>query len=147
MNTPNLPVKKLNPLATPPTRANSTDAGLDLYSAQNVVIPPRSRLLVSTGIAVAIPVGLVGSIRPRSSLAAKYGVTVLNAPGTIDSGYRGEVKVLLYNTSTYYYEVELGDRIAQLVCEYVALPTPLEVDELPEAVDQRGTGGFGSTGK
>lgn len=147
MNTPKLPFQKLHPSAKVPTRANATDAGLDLTALKSTLIPAGFRILVGTGLAVALPAGLVGSIRPRSGLATNHGVTVLNSPGTIDSGYRGEIKVLLYNSSITDYLVGAGDRIAQLVCEYVALPTPLEVDELPPSPDRRGAGGFGSTGK
>lgn len=142
-----LPFQKLHPSAKVPTRANATDAGLDLTALNSTLIPAGFRILVGTGLAVALPAGLVGSIRPRSGLATNHGVTVLNSPGTIDSGYRGEIKVLLYNSSLTDYLVGAGDRIAQLVCEYVALPTPLEVDELPPSQDTRGAGGFGSTGK
>lgn len=140
-------VKLLNPKATLPTRAHAGDAGLDLYASDWVVIPPLSRRLVPTGIALTIPEGTVGSVRPRSGLALRDGVTVLNSPGTIDRGYTGEVKVGLYNTnSSGAVEISPGDRIAQLVCERISYPEVVEVSELPQSQDGRGDGGFGSTG-
>lgn len=140
-------VKVLNQQATPPTRAHSGDAGLDLYASDWIIIPPLSRRLVPTGIAITIPEGTVGSIRPRSGLAVRHGITVLNTPGTIDRGYTGEVKVCLYNSNENTpISISLGDRIAQLVCEKIAYPEVVIVDELPQSEDGRGGEGFGSTG-
>jgi len=140
-----IPVKRLDPDLPLPQYARASDAGLDLYAAERVVIEPGARALVGTGLAVAIPPGCAGLVLPRSGLALRHGVTVLNAPGLIDAGYRGEVKVLLVNhdpraTAT----LERGERVAQLVVQTVAAVELLEVDELPAS--ERGDGGFGSTG-
>jgi dUTP pyrophosphatase len=127
-----------------PTYARDGDAGADLYADQHVLIPRRGRAVVSTGIAVAIPEGYVGLVHPRSGLAAKHGVTVTNAPGTIDSGYRGEIKVLLVNHSDDHIGFMPGDRVAQLVIQPVVQAEFYEVTELSES--ERGDNGFGSTG-
>lgn len=128
-----------------PEFAHPGDAGADLIAAEGVRLGPGERALVGTGVRIALPEGYAAFVMPRSGLAAKHGVTVVNAPGTVDAGYRGEIKVALLNTDrTQAYEVSAGDRIAQLV----VLPIPpvrfLPVDELPASV--RGEGGFGSTG-
>ncbi|MDY0829384.1 dUTP diphosphatase [Microbacterium sp. BG28] len=128
-----------------PEFAHPGDAGADLIAAEGVRLGPGERALVATGVRIALPEGYAAFVMPRSGLAAKHGVTVVNAPGTVDAGYRGEIKVALLNTDrTQAYEVSAGDRIAQLV----VLPIPpvrfLPVDELPASV--RGEGGFGSTG-
>jgi dUTP pyrophosphatase len=138
-------VKRLDPELPLPHYALASDAGLDLHASQRVVIEPGARALVGTGLAVAIPPGWAGLVLPRSGLALRHGVTVLNAPGLIDAGYRGEVKVLLVNhdpraTAT----VERGERVAQLIVQTVASVELVEVDELPAS--ERGGGGFGSTG-
>ncbi len=129
-----------------PVYAHPGDAGADLTAAERVTIPAAGgRALVATGIRIALPEGFAGLVLPRSGLAAKHGVTVLNTPGLIDSGYRGEVKVLLVNTDpTIDYTVEPGDRIAQLVIQPVAQAFFIPVDELDDHA--RGEGGFGSTG-
>lgn len=128
-----------------PKRAHRGDAGVDLHSAENLVIAPGQRALVKTGIALALPVGTVGLIHPRSGLAAKHGLTIVNAPGTVDADYRGELMVCLLNTDRDTpFEVTRGMRIAQLVVQRVELPDFVEVDELDETV--RGAGGYGSTG-
>ena len=131
--------------ATAPTRAHSADAGLDLYSLQSATVPPGGRELISTGVYVAIPPGYVGLICPRSGLAHKHGLTVLNAPGIIDAGYTGEIKVNLHNTGDEVYLAETGTRIAQLVIT----PTPdarlVQVDTLDAT--ERGDSGHGSTGQ
>lgn len=131
---------------TLPAYAHPGDAGADLTAAERVTLPAGGgRALVGTGIRIALPDGFAGLVLPRSGLAAKHGVTCLNTPGLIDSGYRGEVKVLLVNTDPATdYTVEPGDRIAQLVVQPVAQATFTKVDELDEHV--RGEGGFGSTG-
>ena len=131
-----------------PRRAHPGDAGLDLYARAPAVIESGERAVVGTGVAVAVPDGYAGLVVPRSGLAARYGIGVVNSPGLIDSGYRGEVKVILVNHSRERYAVARGDRIAQLVVLAVATPEVLEVKELGELGDAvRGNGGFGSTGR
>lgn len=129
-----------------PTRAHDHDAGLDLRANENARVSAGGRVLVGTGIAVAIPPGHVGLVCPRSGMAAKFGVTVANAPGVIDAGYRGEVKVNLVNHGRAALDVSKGDRIAQLLVVPVAMPTISHVGDLPAPVDGRGVGGHGSTG-
>ena len=131
--------------ATAPTRAHDTDAGLDLYSSRGCPINPGERRLVSTGVHVAIPPGYVGMICPRSGLAHKAGLTVLNAPGIIDAGYTGEIKVNLYNSDYLSQPVDAGDRIAQLVITPIPGARLVQVDTL-EATE-RGDNGHGSTGE
>jgi dUTP pyrophosphatase len=139
-----LPVLLLHPEAQIPNYATDGDAGLDLRATEPFWIEPGVRRIVPTGIAVAIPAGHVGLIHPRSGLAAKFGITVLNAPGTIDCGYRGEIKVIILNTSALPFSIEIGDRIAQLVIQEYVHAKMVEVSELPAS--ERGEGGFGSTG-
>lgn len=127
-----------------PVYARPGDAGLDLPASQSVTLGPGERRLVPTGLAVAIPESCAGFVLPRSGLAMQKGVTVLNAPGLIDSGYRGEVKVLLVNHGTEAVTLERGERIAQLIIQAVARARLVEVDRLPDS--SRGAGGFGSTG-
>lgn len=136
--------KKLVPEAVVPRQAHPGDAGFDLVSMEKRTIPAGGRALVRTGLAVEIPVGFEGQVRPRSGLALKRGVTVLNAPGTIDSGYRGEIGVILANFGTDSFAIEPGDRIAQLVIAPVANVAVEVAVELSET--ERGGGGFGSTG-
>lgn len=133
--------------ASIPKYMTAGDAGADLYAAESVILKAAGgRELVSTGIAVAIPKGYAGFVQPRSGLANKHGVTCLNAPGLIDSGYRGELKVLLINTDPEEkFEIKVGDRIAQLVIQKVEQVDFVEVTELDET--ERGEGGFGSSGK
>jgi dUTP pyrophosphatase len=129
-----------------PSRAHDGDAGLDLYAAEAATIAPGDRETVATGIAVEIPAGHAGLVLPRSGLAVRHGIALVNAPGLIDSGYRGEIKVLLLNTDrSEPFEVEPGDRIAQLLLTPVADAEPVEVTELAASV--RGDGGFGSSGR
>lgn len=130
-----------------PTRANPDDAGLDLYAAEAATIPAGGgRAGIGTGLAVEIPPGHAGLVLPRSGLAARHGIALVNAPGLIDAGYRGEVRVLLLNTDREQaFEIEPGDRIAQLVLAPVADAEPVEVDEL--SASDRGGGGFGSSGR
>lgn len=139
-----LKIQRLQEDAILPTRAHDTDAGLDLYAAVQVGIPVLGRNLVGTGIAVAIPEGHVGYITPRSGLAFSSGITVLNAPGTVDACYTGEVKVNLVNHGQAPYVVTPGQRIAQLVIHPITLPTVEEVTELPNTA--RGANGHGSSG-
>lgn len=128
-----------------PEYATHGAAGLDLRAAADHVLAPGERALVGTGFAIALPPSCEGQIRPRSGLAARHGITVLNAPGTVDADYRGEVKVLLINLGNEPVEIAAGDRIAQLVVAPVSRLELVEVEVLPETV--RGTGGFGSTGR
>ena len=138
-------VKRLDPGLPLPRYARASDAGLDLHVAERVVIEPGARALVGTGLAIAIPPGCAGLVLPRSGLALRHGVTVLNAPGLIDAGYRGEVKVLLINHDPRTPAIlERGERVAQLVVQTVAAVELVEVEELPTS--ERGAGGFGSTG-
>jgi len=140
-----LAVRRLDPGLPLPAYARPGDAGLDLSAAEPVTLAPGERALVGTGVAVAIPPGYAGLVVPRSGLALEHGVTVLNAPGLVDAGYRGEVKVLLINHGTRPVRFERGERIAQLVLTPVARAEPREVDALPPS--ERGSGGFGSTGR
>jgi dUTP pyrophosphatase len=133
-----------------PTRAHDGDAGVDLFSACDVELAPGERALVPTGIAVAIPHGMVGLIHPRSGLAARVGLSIVNSPGTIDAGYRGEIRVSLINLDTRTpIVISRGDRIAQLLVQRVELPELVEVtsfDEAGLADTSRGAGGHGSSG-
>ncbi|WP_431239743.1 dUTP diphosphatase [Mycolicibacterium aichiense] len=133
-----------------PSRAHDGDAGVDLFSAQDVDLAPGERALVATGIAVAIPHGMVGLIHPRSGLAARVGLSIVNSPGTIDAGYRGEVKISLINLDPATpITIRRGDRIAQLLVQRVELPELVEVasfDEAGLADTTRGEGGHGSSG-
>lgn len=136
--------RKLDSSATIPSQAHPGDAGLDLSSIEDVTIAPGARRLVRTGLAVEIPDGFEGQVRPRSGLALKHGITVLNAPGTIDAGYRGEVGVVLANFGEAPFAVEKGMRIAQLVIAAVARVTIEVADSLSSS--ERGEGGYGSSG-
>lgn len=128
-----------------PAYAHPGDAGADLRSAVDLTLAPGERALVPTGIAMALPEGYVGLVHPRSGLAARHGISVVNAPGTIDAGYRGEIQVCLVNTDrTEPFSVRRGDRIAQLVIQRFETARFVEADDLPESV--RGDGGYGSTG-
>lgn len=129
-----------------PSRAHAGDAGLDLYACEPAHIGPGERWSVGTGVAVEIPEGHAGLVLPRSGLAKKHGIALVNAPGLIDSGYRGEIRVLLLNTDpAETFRVEPGDRIAQLVISPIALADPVEVEALADSA--RGDGGFGSSGR
>ena len=131
--------------ASLPGYAHPGDAGMDLRSSEEIVIPAGERRTVGTGVAIALPAGYVGLVHPRSGLAAKHGVTVLNAPGTVDAAYRGEIKVTLLNTDrTQDFRVLVGDRIAQLVVQSFQNVKFIQVDRLPDS--HRGEAGFGSTG-
>ena len=141
-----LPVTLLSDDARLPTRAHDGDAGLDLHAAESVTLGPGERASVGTGIAVEIPAAHAGLVLPRSGLAARHGIALVNSPGLIDSGYRGELKVLLLNTDrTETFTVQPGDRIAQLLVAPFALAVPTEATEL--AGSARGAGGFGSSGR
>ncbi len=139
-----LPVRRLRPDAQVPTRAYAGDAGIDLAACERVELAPGERALVPTGLAVAIPAGYAGYVQPRSGLATKHGISIVNTPGLVDSGYRGELLVNLLNTDPREaFVVEPGMRIAQLVVLAVPAVEPVEVDELPDS--ERGDRGFGSS--
>ena len=139
-----LPIQRLRDDAVIPERAYEGDAGLDLSACERVEIGPGERAVVGTGLAVAIPEGHAGFVQPRSGLASRHGITIVNTPGLVDSGYRGELRVVLLNTDRdQAFVVEPGMRIAQLVVMPVAEPDPIEVDELPAT--ERGVRGFGSS--
>jgi len=141
-----LPVAKLRDDATLPTRAHEGDAGLDLYACEAAHLGPGERWSVGTGVAVEIPAGHAGLVLPRSGLAKKHGIALVNAPGLIDAGYRGELRVLLLNTDpAETYRVAPGDRIAQLVVTPIVLAEPAETTSLADSV--RAAGGFGSSGR
>ena len=127
-----------------PSYAKPGDAGADLRSTADLVLAAGARALVGTGVRIAMPNGYVGLVHPRSGLAAKNGITVLNSPGTVDAGYRGEILVTLINTSDQPFEIKRGDRIAQLIFQRVEQATFIAVSELP--LSERGTTGFGSSG-
>lgn len=139
-----IPVQLLHPRARLPWRAHPGDGGSDLHAVEAIVIPPGERRVVPTGIALAIPEGYAGLVQPRSGLAFKHGIMVVNAPGLIDAGYRGEVRVCLYNSGDVPFSIAPGDRVAQLVVQRVETPEYGAVETLLDT--QRGSGGFGSTG-
>jgi dUTP pyrophosphatase len=137
-------VRLLSAGARLPARAHPDDAGADLHAVERVVVPPGERRDVGTGLALSIPCGYAGLVMPRSGLSFRNGIMVVNSPGLIDAGYRGEVRVCLFNSGTEEFVVEPGDRIAQLVVQAVATPTFTAVAVLDET--ERGAGGFGSSG-
>lgn len=140
-----LPYKRLDDQLEAPAYAYPGDAGLDLRSTVSLTLQPFERVMVPCGIAVAIPDGYCGLVVPRSGLAAKHGISIVNAPGLVDSGYRGELKVILINLDAHQpFAIERGDRIAQLVISPVPVVTLVQQGELSET--QRGEGGFGSSG-
>ena len=139
-----VPVRRMREEARLPERAYADDAGLDLAACERVELPPGGRAVVPTGLAVAIPAGYAGFVQPRSGLAARHGVSVVNSPGLIDAGYRGEIQVVLLNTDgERTFTAEPGERIAQLVVLSVPAVELVEVEELPAS--ERGARGFGST--
>jgi len=139
-----LPIRRLRDDAVVPSRAYAGDAGLDLAACERIELRPGERAAVGTGLAVAIPEGYAGFVQPRSGLAARHGITIVNTPGLVDSGYRGELKVVLLNTDAHEsFLVEPGMRIAQLVILPVPGVDPVEVEELPDS--ERGVRGFGSS--
>lgn len=141
---PRVLVRRLDPGLPLPRRARPGDAGMDLYAASAVTLAPGERATVGTGVAVAIPEGWVGLVTPRSGLAQRHGLSIVNAPGVVDSGYRGEIRVILVNHGREPVVLTRGDRIAQMLVVPVAAGDLLEVPELPGS--ERGEGGFGSTG-
>jgi dUTP pyrophosphatase len=142
-----LPVRLLRDGARPPQRTRPGDAGYDLRCLEAFGLAPGERRLVPTGFALALPPGIAGLVTPRSGLALEHGVTTLNAPGLIDPNYRGEVGVILHNAGAEPYRAEPGDRIAQLVLVRYEAPEAVVVEELPPSGDDRGAGGFGSSGR
>jgi dUTP pyrophosphatase len=139
-------IHRLDPDLPVPAYAHPGDAGADLMAVRDVELLPGERVLVGTGVAIAVPDGYAAFVHPRSGLAAKHGVTIVNAPGTVDAGYRGEIRVALLNTDTKEaVRLKRGDRIAQLVIQRVERAAFCEVDRLPESI--RGSGGHGSTGR
>ena len=140
-----LPIQRLTEGLPIPSYAHAGDAGMDLYAAQDAILAPGERALIPTGIAIAIPEGHAGFVQPRSGLAIRQGLSLVNTPGLIDSHYRGEIKVIAINLDpTQQIVITRGDKIAQLVIQPVVRVTPVEVPALDETV--RGEGGFGSTG-
>ncbi len=138
-------IKRIDPDLPLPARSHPGDAGVDLVAAADVDLAPGARAVVSTGVAIALPDGYAAFVHPRSGLAARHGVTIVNAPGTVDAGYRGEIRVTLLNTDpAQAVRFQRGDRIAQLIIQRVATPVFHEVDSLPGSA--RGENGFGSTG-
>lgn len=137
-------IKKTHPDAKIPRLAHEGDAGYDIYANEDVVLKPLERKLVGTGIAVAIPIGFEGQVRPKSGLALGHGITMLNTPGTIDAGYRGEIKAIVINLGDKEYKIEKGKKICQLVFNKIEHPAIEEVQELDGT--SRGADGFGSTG-
>ncbi|GAA3025943.1 dUTP diphosphatase [Streptosporangium longisporum] len=139
-------IHRLDADLPPPSYAHPGDAGADLHAAEDVELLPGERAVVGTGVAIALPDGYAAFVHPRSGLAARHGVTLVNAPGTVDAGYRGEIRVTLLNTDTKdAVRLRRGDRIAQLVIQKVERAVFHEVDRLPGSA--RGAGGFGSTGR
>lgn len=140
-----IPIRRLDPDLPLPAYAHDDDAGADIYTREDMVLEPGERRLVPTGIAIALPEGYVGLVHPRSGLAFRSGLSIVNAPGTIDAGYRGEIKVCLVNLDHHKpIELRRGDRIAQLVVQRFATARFVATDDLPDSV--RGEGGYGSTG-
>lgn len=140
-----VPIKRLDPTVVLPRYAYPGDAGLDIRANETVDIPPLARVLISTGLAVAIPDGFAGFMQPRSGMALKKGLSIANTPGLIDAQYRGELKVIAVNLDTHEtIHIEKGERIAQLVIQEVPVVELVEVDELDDT--ERGSGGFGSSG-
>ena len=139
-----IPLQRLDAELPIPTHAHPGDGGVDLHARESLRLEAGERAVVPTGIAVAIPDGFAGLVVPRSGLAARNGISVVNGPGLVDSGYRGEIKVVLVNLSGEVFEIVRGDRVAQFVVIPVAVQEFVAVEELPES--RRGSGGFGSTG-
>jgi dUTP pyrophosphatase len=145
--TTDLQVRLLHPAAVPPHRAHEHDAGFDLACVEDFTLWPARRRTVGTGVAIALPAGMPGLVTPRSGLAAGHGITVVNAPGIVDPGYRGELRVTLLNTGDTPFAARAGDRIAQLLLVPFVAPDVRVVDALDEGPDARGELGFGSSGR
>ncbi|MET8862691.1 dUTP diphosphatase [Nonomuraea sp. NPDC004580] len=145
-NTVEVLIQRLDAELPMPSYAHAGDAGADLYAVEDVELQPGERAVVGTGVAIALPDGYAAFVHPRSGLAAKHGVTLVNAPGTVDAGYRGEIRVTLINTDAKEpFRLRRGDRVAQLVVQRVERAAFYEVERLPGSV--RGANGFGSTGR
>lgn len=142
-----VPLVRLDPDLPSPARGRAGDAGFDLRARHDVTIGPGERVLVPTGVAVALPTGWCGLLLARSGLALHHGLTVLNSPGLVDAGYRGELQVVLVNLGAHPVTVERGQRIAQLLVQSVPVVELVDVDELPSSPDGRGEEGFGSSGR
>ncbi len=142
-----LQVRLLRPGAQAPARTRAGDAGYDLRCADSFSLWPGERATVPTGVAIALPAGVAGLVTPRSGLAARYGISLVNSPGLIDPNYRGELRVVLVNLGDARFEATAGDRIAQLLLVPFMTPDALVVDELPPSGDDRGENGFGSSGR
>ena len=142
-----LQVQLLSPGAQPPARSRPGDAGFDLRCADGFALWPGERATVPTGVAIALPPGIAGLVTPRSGLAARHGISLVNSPGLIDPNYRGELRVVLVNLGDARFEARAGDRIAQLLLVPFMTPDALVVDELPPSSDDRGENGFGSSGR
>jgi dUTP pyrophosphatase len=140
-------VRLLHPAARPPARTRPGDAAYDLFCAEGFSLWPRERATVPTGVAVALPAGLAGLVMPRSGLAARHGISLVNSPGLIDPNYRGEIRVVLVNHGDARFEARAGDRIAQMLLVPFAAPDTCVVDELAPSPDDRGENGFGSSGR
>jgi dUTP diphosphatase len=145
--TADLQVRLLHPAARAPERTHEHDAGFDLASVEDLTLWPNRRRTVGTGVAIALPPGVAGLVTPRSGLAAGHGITIVNAPGLVDPGYRGELRVTLLNTGDVPYPVRSGDRIAQLLLVPFIAPGVRVVDDLDDGPDARGALGFGSSGR
>jgi dUTP pyrophosphatase len=144
MNAIEVLLLQLDPGLEPPSYAHTDDAGADLRSTESFDLQPGERRLVGTGVAISLPAGYAGFVHPRSGLAARHGISIVNAPGTVDAGYRGEIKVCLINTdSSHAVSIVRGDRIAQLVIQPVSMAAFVAVTDLPRSA--RGIGGYGST--
>ena len=142
-----LQVQLLHPDARPPARTRQGDAGFDLRCVEAFALAPGERRVVPTGVAVALPEGVAGLVVPRSGLAARHGLSVVNGPGLIDPSYRGEIRVVLINLGQESYEGEAGDRVAQLLLVPFLAPATRVVETLPPSADERGADGFGSSGR
>jgi dUTP pyrophosphatase len=142
-----LEVRLLRPGARPPARTRPGDAGFDLSAVEDFALAPGERRVVPTGVAIALPPGLAGLVVPRSGLAARHGISVVNGPGLVDPNYRGELRVILVNLGAERFEGQAGDRIAQLLLVPFVAPAVRVVEELPPSPDERGENGFGSSGR
>jgi dUTP pyrophosphatase len=142
-----LQVRLLHPAAQPPARTRPGDAAYDLRCVQGFSLWPRERATVPTGVAVALPPGVAGLVAPRSGLAARHGISLVNSPGLIDPNYRGELRIVLVNLGDARFEAHAGDRIAQLLLVPFVAPDVSVVEELPPSPDDRGENGFGSSGR
>jgi dUTP pyrophosphatase len=142
-----LQVRLLHPAARPPVRSRPGDAAYDLHCTEGFALWPREHATVPTGVAIALPQGVAGLVTPRSGLASRHGISLVNSPGLIDPNYRGEIRIVLVNLGEARFEAHAGDRIAQLLLVPFVAPDVSVVDELPPSLDDRGENGFGSSGR